>query len=394
MSSVALVLFWVSIGVLAWVYLLYPLLARAYGRLLPVRLVTSAEPPHLVTVGLAVHDGAAQIVERITDIVAEPVPFTLEVVVASDGSTDATGAIVSGMSAADARIRLLELSRRGQSAAQAAIFEAARGEVVVLTDIETRFAPGCLAALVAPFIDRRVGCTTGVLRWRWDARTATARDEGLYWRYEQAVRSWESRAGWLSAATGALLAVRRDLYRPAPAHASLDQMLPLYCRQAGALVVLAVDATGGDRGPATLSEQMASRVRIATQGIEANLRMSRHIVPWRQPGAFASLWSHKILRWASPFLGMIAAVGGAGLWLLSGDVGYGLVAALAVATGLLALIGYAGARSGRTIPGTGFALTIVAVNLAFATAWLNVLTRRRVRAWDAPLRESGLPRRA
>jgi hypothetical protein len=138
---------------------------------------------------------------------------------------------------------------------------------------------------------------------------------------------------------------------------------------------------------------MASRVRIATQGIEANLRMSRHILPWRQPGAFASLWSHKILRWATPFLGIIAAVSGASLWLLRGEAGYGLVGALALVAGLLALIGYTGIRLGRPIPWTGFALTIVAVNLAFGAAWLNVVTRRRVRAWDAPLHESRAARR-
>ena len=71
----------------------------------------------------------------------------------------------------DARVRVLDLPRGGQTAAQRAIFEAARGEIVVLTDAETRFAPGCLAALVAPFADPRVGAATGRLAWLDEDRT-------------------------------------------------------------------------------------------------------------------------------------------------------------------------------------------------------------------------------
>lgn len=382
MTTLAAALLWISIATLAWVYVLYPLLARTYGRMRPVRLAFDAQLPGLVTVGLAVHDGGHEIEARIANIVGDAVPFALEVVVVSDGSTDDTAEIVRRIQAQDEHIHLLDLSRRGQSAAQSAIFEAAHGDIVVLSDVETRFAPGCLAALVAPFSDRRVGCVTGTLRWHWDRRTATARDEGLYWRYEQAVRDWESRAGWLSAGTGALLAVRRSLFRPVPANASLDQMLPLYCRQSGSLILNATDAVGSDRGTASLAEQFASRLRIATQGIEANLRMSRHIAPWRQPGTFASIWSHKILRWATPLVVLIAAFAGAWLYLAGASALFLAPALATIAVALLALAGYVGLKTGRRVPLTGLALTIATVNLAFSLAWLNVIRRRPMGTWE------------
>jgi cellulose synthase/poly-beta-1,6-N-acetylglucosamine synthase-like glycosyltransferase len=361
---------------------LYPLLARVYGAIRPVRLAATDRVPGLVTVGLAVHDGAHEIGDRIANIVGDVVPFALEVVVVSDGSTDATGEMVRRLASQDARIHLLEVSRRGQSAAQSAIFEGAHGDVVVLSDVETRFSPGCLAALVAPLADPRVGCVTGILRWHWDMRTATARDEGLYWRYEQAVRAWESRAGWLSAGTGAMLAVRRSLFRPAPANASLDQMLPLYSRQSGHLVVLAADAVGSDRGTASLAEQFRSRLRIATQGIEANLRMSRYIAPWRQLGTFASMWSHKILRWATPFFVLLAVVSGAWLWLAGASALFLVPALVTLAVAVLALVGYLGLSAGRHVRLTGLALTIATVNIAFSLAWLNVIVRRPMGAWE------------
>jgi cellulose synthase/poly-beta-1,6-N-acetylglucosamine synthase-like glycosyltransferase len=387
-SGLALGIFWVAVAALMWVYLLYPMVARAYGALRPVRLTRGARPPALVTVGLAVHDGSAEIRERIANIVEQPVPFSLEVIVASDGSRDETPAIVREIGQADRRVGLLQLPRRGQSAAQSAIFEAARGDVVVLTDLQTRFADGCLAALVASLADRRVGCSTGVLRWRYDEVTQTARHEGLYWRYEQSVRAWESRAGWLSAGTGALLAARRSLYQPAPTHASLDQMLPLFCREAGALVVVAQDAIGTDRGTTSQSDQFASRVRIATQGIEANLRMSLRIRPWRQPGTTLAIWSHKLLRWATPLIGAAAVLSGIIVYASLGGLLYLLPVALGGLVALLANAGLVGRRIGRSIPLTGFPLTIAVVNLAFALAWLNVIRRRPIESWE-PASDSG-----
>lgn len=382
MSGLAFVLFWLASALLLWVYIIYPLLALAYGQLTPVQLAPSAQLPGLITVGLAVHDGAGEIDERVADIFAQAVPFELEVIVASDGSRDALAAVVQRLAQQDPRVRLLELPRSGQSAAQSAVFESAHGAVVVLTDLETRFAPGCLTALVAPFGDPRVGCTTGILRWRYNQATDVTRHEDLYWRYEQAVRAWESRAGWLAAGTGALMAVRRSLYRRVPAHASLDQMLPLVCREHGSLVLVAPGAGGTDRGTASLGDQLASRTRIATQGIEANLRMSLRITPWRRPGNFIAIWSHKLLRWATPYLALLAVLGGMGLWLDGGSLGYVAPAGLAMVVGLGAVAGYLGRLVRRPLPLTGFALTAVAVNVAFALAWINVLLRRRVGSWE------------
>jgi cellulose synthase/poly-beta-1,6-N-acetylglucosamine synthase-like glycosyltransferase len=381
--TVALVTFWLALALLAWVYVGYPVLAAAWGRARPVSVsVEEGARPRLVTVGIAAHNAAANIEGRVANVLAQAVRFEVEVVVASDGSSDATTSLVNEIAGTDGRVRLLDLPRVGQSAAQTAIFEQARGEIVVLTDAETRFQDGCLAALVAPFASNHVGCVTGILRWHYDARSDTAQHEGAYWRYEQLVRGWESRAGWLSAGTGALLAVRRSLYRAAPAHASLDQMLPLYSRAAGATVLVAADAVGVDRGTASVGEQLRSRTRIATQGIEANLRMSIRIPPWRMPGTFLAIWSHKLLRWATPFLVGFAAIAGVALYA-GGESRLYLLPAAALVVGLvLALIGYLCARAGRRIPLVGLPVTIAAVNLAFAMGWLNVMLRRRVRAWE------------
>jgi cellulose synthase/poly-beta-1,6-N-acetylglucosamine synthase-like glycosyltransferase len=391
--------FWIALGLLGWVYFGYPLVVLAWGRLRPIRLDRDARRKiGPVTVGIPAYNAGQLIEARIEDVLGQRVDFELEVIVASDGSTDELPTIVERLARRDGRIKLLDLPRVGTTAAQTAIFEGARGEVVVLSDAETRFAPGCLAELVAPFADMRVGCATGVLAWRYDGATDTAQQEGLYWRYEQVVRAWESRAGWLAVGTGALLAVRHECYRPVPNHASLDQMLPLHVQAQGRLVLAVPTAVGIDRGASDIGEQFESRVRIATQGIEANLRMVPRLPPWRRPGALLGMLSHKVLRWATPWLGLVSVVAGVLLTLDGGSAIYLLpllattALLLLAAAGILASRSDRGVRSGRgaprrRLPLTGFATAFVVVNAAFALAWLRVLTRRRSGRWQ-PARSS------
>jgi cellulose synthase/poly-beta-1,6-N-acetylglucosamine synthase-like glycosyltransferase len=379
-TALWLVLFWASAALLAWVYFGYPLVAWAAARLRPVRLRRDLARPAPITVGLAVHEGESEIENRVANILQQEVAGELEVIVASDGSTDATARLVRQRAAEDERVRLIELPRSGQSAAQSAIIEGARGEVIVLTDAETRFEAGFLRALTAPFADPRVGCTTGVLAWHYDRQTDTARHEGLYWRYEQLVRRWESDAGWLASATGAMLAFRRSIHEPVPAHASLDQMLPLLARAHGLLVLVVPEARGSDRGTSSPGDQFRSRVRIATQGIEANLRMAGRIAPWRRPGPALAVWSHKILRWMTPWLVILAALAALMLAAL-GQAAYLAAVGAIVLFFTVAGVGWLLRRAGRPVAVATFPLTVVVVNAAFLLGWLNLLLRRRYGAW-------------
>lgn len=374
-------IFWAALGLLGWVYAGYPLVAHLAGLIRPVRLTRTGSPVRSVTVGIAIHDEVDQIGGRIADVLAQELDASLEVIVASDGSTDGSDRVVRQLAATDPRIKLLSLQRGGQTSAQNRILAAARSEVVILTDAETRFEPGCLAALVAPFADSRVGATTGVLLWHNQADTATSRHEGIYWRYEQAVRRAESRAGWLTAATGALLALRREVISPVPEHSSFDHIAPLQVREAGRLILAIPDAVATDRVVDGPGDQFHARSRTATRGIAANLAMAGRLAPWRHPSAALAIWSHKLLRWASPW--QVLAACAAGSWLvLRGDRRYAVMPAATLATSLSAVAEFRARRASR--PGTRVgraALAIVAVNVAFLRGWLNLLARRRIYVW-------------
>lgn len=374
--------FWASCVILVWVYLGYPAVVALLARVRPIELERRAEPPTL-SVAIAVHNEAAHIAERIADVLAqsESGARIVEVLIGSDGSTDATEAVVGRMAAADPRIRLLALPRGGQTATQAALFEAARGEVVVLTDAETRFAPGCLAALADALRDPRVGCATGRLEWRDEGATATSTQEGLYWRYERRVRALESRAGLLTAVTGALLAVRASAYRPVPPTASMDHLLPLYVREAGGLVVFVPEAVATDRPISGLREQFRNRTRTATRGIRANISMVGRLAPWHRPGAALAIWSHKLLRWGTPWFVTLATV--SGVWLgTTGGPGYLVIPVVVLTGGVVAGVAHllvsAGWRPPRVM---AFARSFAVVNLAFALGWVNVIRGREIEVW-------------
>jgi cellulose synthase/poly-beta-1,6-N-acetylglucosamine synthase-like glycosyltransferase len=379
LSAIAL---WLAVLILGWVYVGYPITVAIIARLRPWRLVAT-DPMPTMTVAIAVHNGVDVIGERVANALAQASDDVrlLHVLVGSDGSTDGTDRVVEELARSEPRLRLLVLPRVGQTSTQAALLAAATTDVVVLTDVETRFEARCLARLAEVFRDDRVGAATGRLEWRDEGATATSRNEGLYWRYERRIREIESRAGFLTALTGAILAIRRSSYRPVPSTASMDHLLPLYVREAGGSVIYVGDAVATDRPISGLREQFRNRTRTATRGIRANLSMVGRLTPWRHPRAALAIWSHKLLRWATPWLIIVAVVAG-GIEAAGGSVAATALMAAVLVGALSAALGQLIASSGRRPPGPlAFARAFGIVNLAFARAWIDVLRGRHIEAW-------------
>jgi cellulose synthase/poly-beta-1,6-N-acetylglucosamine synthase-like glycosyltransferase len=374
--------FWIAAVIVGWVYLGYPLVVAVVGKLRPVRIATGGPLPSLC-VAIAIHNEVDQVNERIADVFAQETSGAVigEVVVGSDGSDDGTDAVVRALMLTNPRLRLLELPRGGQTATQSALFASATAEIVVLTDAETRFAPGCLQALAEPFRDPRVGCATGRLEWRDEDATATSSNEGLYWRYERLVRGLESRGGFLTAVTGALLAVRQSARLEVPPTASMDHLLPLYVREQGGLGVYVTEALATDRPISGLREQFRNRTRTATRGIWANASMVGRLAPWRTPRAALALWSHKLLRWATPWFLAVAGVSGLALGV-GGSPSY-FVAPLALLGGIAAAaVAHLMIGRNRQPPRiAAFARSFAVVCAAFAIAWVNVFRGRKIDVW-------------
>jgi hypothetical protein len=169
----------------------------------------------------------------------------------------------------------------------------------------------------------------------------------------------------------------------------MDHLLPLFVLEQGRLVVLVADAVATDRPITGLREQFRNRARTATRGIEANLSMAGRLAPWSLPRAALAIWSHKVLRWATPWL-VFAAAGSGALLAAGGRPSYAVAPAAVAAGSVAAVVAHAISRTGRKPPRLiAFFRAFAVVNLAFALGWLNVLRGHRIESWHRAEWRSG-----
>jgi cellulose synthase/poly-beta-1,6-N-acetylglucosamine synthase-like glycosyltransferase len=288
-----------SAGALFYIYCGYGWLLAVLKRMgLAEPLAAPDTAPPSVTVLVTVHNEEREIAARLADLLAQDYPDDkLEILVATDGTTDRTHAIVEGIVQSAPAVRLLPSQERlGKSAAQNRAVPQARGEIVVLTDAATRFEPSFVAEIVRPFADPRVGCTTGLLKLV-DKPGAVARGQGYYWRYEMKLRGLESDLGLLAVTSGQAMAFRRKLFQPIPPHVGDDCIIPLDIVLAGHRVVHRPQAVAYDTFEHDLGRETRSRIRMTMRNLAGTWLRPALLDPLRAPGYALALWSHKLLRW-------------------------------------------------------------------------------------------------
>ena len=363
----------IAAACLAWVafaYAGYPLalwLLRAVSPR-PLRREDRFPPISLI---LAVYNGERALAQKLEATLAQGYPGRVQLIVSSDGSTDATAAI-AGSFASRGVLLLSHPERQGKEAAQARAIARADGEILVFTDVTSELEPGALRALVRPFADASVGVVSSE-----DAVDPEA-GEGAYVRYEMALRRLESEATTLIGVSGSGFAIRRSLASPWPTDLASDFRVALEAARRG-LRAVSEPAARVRVGVARASgAEWPRKVRTVSRGI-AVLLAHRELLHPRFGRAAFSVWGHKLARFTSPFalLGLLAASGvlagqcAAGRWLLG-------VQLLAYATALLALVYPAAART-RLPRLAGFFLL---VNAATFAAWLRHLRGRRTVLWQ------------
>jgi biofilm PGA synthesis N-glycosyltransferase PgaC len=261
-----------------------------------------------VSVVLAVYNGEEFLARKLDNLLALDYPSDLlDVVVVSDGSTDATDSIAS--SYAHRKVRLVRVPRAGKAAALNAAISNATGDILFFVDVRQVLDPQALRHLVASFADPTVGAATGELRFVHSDRVGEAADIDLYWRYEIWARQRHSRIDSIFSTTGCIYAMRRSLARPIPPDTLVDDgVIPLQAFFRGYRVVIDTEAlafdygviTGGEfrRKLRTLAGVWQIWARLPRLFTSAN-RMRLHFLP------------HKFGRVALPWLilvGLIAAI--------------------------------------------------------------------------------------
>src|SRR5262245_20952127 len=233
MESALIVCFALSMATVVYVYFGYPLmvwlLARCFGRSREAGALADDQLP-CVSVLISAYNEESEIGERICNLAGLDYPSgKLEIVIASDGSSDRTNDIVRRY--ADSGVVLLDFAaRRGKASVLNDAMALVRHPIVVLSDANTHMAPDALRHLARWFHDPKIGVVCGRLVLT-DQRTGRNVDS-LYWKYETFLKKCESRLGALLGTNGGIYAIRRDVFQPIPANTIVDDfVIPLLARQ-------------------------------------------------------------------------------------------------------------------------------------------------------------------
>jgi len=361
---------WIAASVVVYAYAGYPLLLRLL-RPFARRPVRKAPIEPTVSLLVAAYDEADVIAEKIANALALDYPAgRLEIVVASDGSSDGTGDRVRAAAVgARSRVRLVEFSEhRGKVQALNGAIRTLSGEIVVFSDASSLLEPRSLRELVANFADPRVGAASGVYRVRNRDGSNLGRQEDFYWRYETFLKLQEARFGTMTGAHGSLYAMRRELYPfPPPDTINDDFVIPTSVVARGYRIAYEPQAVAYEE--AHEMEGFGRRVRV-TAGNVAQLRQARTLV--RRPFVLFCFLSHKATRLAAA-PALVAALG-ANLLLVAAPAYAALFAAQAgfYALALLGALRRLGWKPLR-LP-YYFCMINAAV---FVWAWRRLAARRR-----------------
>ncbi len=372
-----IIVFWISVGVIFYVYAIYPLLLKVLTLFSRKRTRVLKAFPR-ITIAIAAYNEETVIGQRIENCLALDYPKDrLEIIVASDGSTDYTAEIVKGYS--EQGVKLLDLSRRGKALADNALIEAATGEVIVTSSAGAVFSPNFLRKLASHFADSEVGTVTTAFGSSNETASETARTESKYWRYEMKIRQMESDLGILVTAGGACMGFRPEFFKPLEADSDTDNMVPLYTVDAGKRVVFEPGSVVRDEVIASPSEQLRSRVRQVTKSQRDILRHYPLLNPLKHPKTAFSLWSHKLLRWWCPFFAILALTSNA--FLLDRSL-YKVTILLQVGLYVAATTGVIGMKVGASMRRLTIAANFVVANLAFLLGTLNVIRGKQIHFWQ------------
>jgi cellulose synthase/poly-beta-1,6-N-acetylglucosamine synthase-like glycosyltransferase len=291
------IIFWFSLGFTIYVYAGYPLLAWLLARLIPCRIRKAVVTPR-VSLLIAAYNEADVIAAKVRNAIALDYPVEkLEVVIASDGSTDATVDIVRSLlqGGAVAHVHLLAFrNNRGKVAVLNACIPQLRGEIVVFSDASSLMRRNSIRKLVANFNDPRVGAVSGVYKVLNHQHSKFGAQEDFYWKYETFLKLQEAKLGCLHGAHGSLYAIRKELYPfPDPHTINDDFVIPTAAICRGFIIAYEPEAEASEE--AHEMEGFRRRVRIMAGNVE-QLSLIRHFFrPFRPMMLFCFL-SHKGAR--------------------------------------------------------------------------------------------------
>jgi cellulose synthase/poly-beta-1,6-N-acetylglucosamine synthase-like glycosyltransferase len=299
---ISLIIFWTAVLLIVYTYIGFPLgvILRGlfWGR--PYKHAELTTPPS-VSIVISAYNEAGSIGAKLDNILSLEYPRDcLEVIIASDGSTDATNAIVEQYK--EYGVKLLPLSRIGKAAALNNAINAARGDILVFSDANSMYKTDAIEQLVRPFSDPQVGGVAGNQIYRMERSGGSSSDgERAYWNFDRMLKQFQGKSGNTLAATGAIYAIRRSLFEPIPDGVSDDLFTSTGVIVRANRLVFAPEAIAYEPVAATSQVEFGRKVRVIMRSWKAFGFRRELFNPFRYGFYAIQLFSHKILRYLVVF---------------------------------------------------------------------------------------------
>jgi cellulose synthase/poly-beta-1,6-N-acetylglucosamine synthase-like glycosyltransferase len=357
--TVVELVFWACLAGLAWTHVLYPIAARGLGRARPRPVPREDGALPTVAVVIAAYNEEAVIERRLANLRGlDYPPGKLELVVTSDASTDRTEEL-----AERAGVRVIRNERGGKVAAQDNAVRSTSSEIVAFSDANCTWAPDALRKLVRAFADPQVAYVCGRLNIQDDDGR---NKEGVYWRYELALRADESRLDSVTGGNGSIYAVRREDYVEVDPRFGHDLSFPYLMVQRGKRAVYEAEANAYEKATPTNEDEYRRKVRMFEHcwAIVLEGKMLRGL----RPLYLVEVLSHRHLRYASGLLHLVLLAASIALF------GHGVIYAVALGLQLGVLA--------AALFGVGLPRYYVLVTWATVVALWNYLRRGVPSTWE------------
>jgi cellulose synthase/poly-beta-1,6-N-acetylglucosamine synthase-like glycosyltransferase len=368
--------FWSSLLFIGYAYLGYPLLlwCIAFFRNKPIN---KAEIRPTVSFIITAYNEERRIQEKLENTLKQDYPReNLEIIVASDCSTDKTDDIVKGHEAHGV-ILIRAPERKGKEHAQQCAVEIASGEILIFSDVATTLSPDAILRIVQNFSDPTVGCVSSVDRFI-DAGGRVS-GEGAYVRYEMLLRILETRVNTVVGLSGSFFAARREICHDWATDLQSDFNTLLNAVEAGLRGVADPESIGYYENLADERQEFDRKVRTVLRGIAVFMKNLALLNPIRH-GLFSwQLFSHKLCRWLVPYAMLLAFLCNA--FLVAQSPAYAAAFSIQLVFYIMAI-----AVIWSNVSPKHYLMKIPAffllVNLSILTAWYHYLNGQRVMSWD------------
>jgi cellulose synthase/poly-beta-1,6-N-acetylglucosamine synthase-like glycosyltransferase len=372
------ILFWSAIGFIAFTYIGYSLLILVLSRLVQNPVKRSPIEPR-VTYLITAYNEEKNIASKLDQVLTLDYPRDkLEIIVASDGSTDRTDEIVKGF--ANRGVRLVHVEGRvGKTETQNQAVKQASGEVVIFSDATTRYERSAIRNLVRNYADPSVGAVSGRYEYYNPTGAAIGLGSILFWKYENMIKTMQTNIRTITGCCGCIYSVRREAYTPLPADIISDLVEPLMVLKKGYRIVFEPQAIAYEETTEKSKEEFNMRVRVITRGMRGLLYMKVLFNPFHYSFVAFQLLSHKVLRWFIPMFLALALV--SNLFLV-GIPFYNATLALQFAFYALALIGFVAEKRNILAGPLTIPLYFVTVNLASVVAMYRIWKGHKAVTWE------------